>query len=131
MEITAIAPAQPPLATALLVPAPRRGAMRWLMVGGMSLVGTLAGLASSTKPAAASCERDTAPACCDLASCTACSHPANRPCAYTCPRGYHAKAWYCSSGGPIWGCGECVPNSSSSCDTGPWPCSIWWLDGAC
>lgn len=131
MSVTTTEPRQMPAVDPSLQPVPRRGVTRWLATGGMALITLAAGSVVNASPASAACERDLAPACCNLASCTQCSYPASGRCHYTCPGGYHQKWWFCISGTRAIGCGECVPLSSATCESGPFPCSIWWFDSSC
>ncbi|GAB3938986.1 hypothetical protein [Micromonospora vulcania] len=100
----------------------RRPSRRFALMGAASAV--VAGLATVLKasPAVADCLGSP---CCSLASCTRC-HYAVEPDRYTCPSGYYRTFWTCTSGGRTYGCGECS-KSKTSCWSGPFACSIWYV----
>ncbi|GII21647.1 hypothetical protein Pme01_12440 [Planosporangium mesophilum] len=103
----------------------RRGLLRMLSVGGMALVGGLAGATALPKAAAADCQGSP---CCYLASCTKCS---GRCWGWTCPSGYYRTYWWCMAGTRPIVCGECVKNNTGGCGSGPYACSYWFDDNAC
>lgn len=102
----------------------RRGIMKIIGRGGVALVAGLAGVMSTSQPAAAG----LASPCCHLASNTKC---AGRCYNYTCPSGRYKRYWWCSAGTRIIGCGECQKNSADCWGGGTYYCSTWWDDGAC
>lgn len=73
------------------------------------------------------------PYCCCLANYPGnqCPAPPDQPYDYTCPPNHQKMWWYCTQGTTTYGCGECVPMTSTNCWTGPWPCSKWWKVGSC
>lgn len=102
----------------------RRGILGFLSLGGMTIVGAVAGVMGTAIPAAADCQGSP---CCQLASCTVC---AGRCDCFTCPPGYRKKIWYCSVAGRPIGCGECS-GANGSCWDGPFACSKFWDDNSC
>lgn len=75
---------------------------------------------------------------CDVSSCPSNCKPQGTMwgCSYyTCPSTpstkYHQETWACHYGGRVIVCGECVPTTSNTCETGPFPCSVAWDDGTC
>jgi len=101
----------------------RRGVLGILATGGIGLIGGLASMVATADPAEAFCQPE---ACCNLASCRTCAGS----CHFTCPSGWHRQQWFCLAGTRIIGCGECT-RSTTTCESGPWYCSVMWDDGVC
>ncbi|MDI6103370.1 hypothetical protein QLQ12_32650 [Actinoplanes sp. NEAU-A12] len=102
----------------------RRGVLTFLSVGGMALVGGLAGVFQTAEPASAG----LASPCCSLASNTRCSGRCHN---YTCPSGYYKRYWWCTAGVRPIGCGECQKGSGTCWEGTSFACSTWWDDNAC
>ena len=49
---------------------------------------------------------------------------------FYCPSGYYKQWWYCCYGTTRLGCGECT-TSPSTCWSGNFRCSQWWVEGSC
>jgi hypothetical protein len=95
---------------------------RSLLRVGTALIAALAAM-STPEPASADCQGSP---CCSLASCTRCN--LNFCGGWSCPSGYNATCWNCTSGGKWYVCGEC--SAGTNCYSGPWACSIWFQQSA-
>jgi hypothetical protein len=82
----------------------------------------IAAVAALSTPEAASADCQSSPCCC-LASCTKCS--LNACGGWSCPSGYTAQCWNCTSGGRWYVCGECT-NGSNCYNGSSYNCSIWF-----
>ncbi len=112
--------------------APSRGRFTFGAFG-IAAIGAIASMLANAQPASAG----LASPCCGLATNTRCGTsrcPSNckQGCSsYDCPPNFQRHWWYCMAGARPIGCGECVPATSTSCDVGPFKCSIWWDDNYC
>ena len=98
----------------------RRGAMRWLSVAGMAVVGSLAGSVA----AAVTAQAKGPEYCCDLSDTPDCPS-----CSYQCGSGYHRRTWTCWLGEELIDCLECA--TGATCDDGPFECSLAYNDNTC